>query len=532
MKKAIFLLLFLCLLFATTSCQSNQEELYSQAASQENSSKPGVIQSMPDGQASSPTRLGDAPLESIAPLAPVPGDTLSGELTVKTYLWHGDPPSIYLLAREFMELHPNTKINFDYDLDVYTNFNLTQTEKEQRQTNYYTRLRTELASGNSDYVLYNGSEQLDLYQLSKNGILIDLRKYWENDSDIHTEDYFTKVLKAFESDGKMTVIPCSFLFEGAFLNRAVLEGLGVDPKDYFALNSDQILDWYEKARETDPELQLLFTAPGKDVLFQNERFRFLDLDAGTASFNSPEFVRFLERTNKVINDDPELDPEKEIGRGYGGMANERLRFQATGKEPVTVIKADPPYDIMYNIATKGRISLATVEEMNLYQLVNFQQPMEYMAGPFPLTSTDGKLALTSQEDFAVPTGCKNPDLAWEFIKYCISERDEATFARYGLYKDTYTNDIPLNKKNFASKAENVPEELKSGYAPGYSEFDPVDGAQLTEILDQIFTLHPVNRKQYGVDVQEYLDEFYLESLTTAEQCAKKIQGRAEIFLNE
>ena len=51
-------------------------------------------------------------------------------------------------------------------------------------------------------------------------------------------------------------------------------------------------------------------------------------------------------------------------------------------------------------------------------------------------------------------------------------------------------------------------------------------------VNEIFSLPLVNLNSYGVDVQEYLDEFYVNELITAEQCAEKIQGRAEIWLNE
>ena len=55
---------------------------------------------------------------------------------------------------------------------------------------------------------------------------------------------------------------------------------------------------------------------------------------------------------------------------------------------------------------------------------------------------------------------------------------------------------------------------------------------VTDKVNEIFSLPLVNLNSYGVNVQEYLDEFYVNELTTAEQCAEKIQGRAEIWLNE
>ena len=68
-----------------------------------------------------------------------------------------------------------------------------------------------------------------------------------------------------------------------------------------------------------------------------------------------------------------------------------------------------------------------------------------------------------------------------------------------------------------------------GYPGNYMGIDPE--ALLAE-LDEILTCDPVNVNAYNVNVQEYLDEFYVNGLITAEECAGKIQARAEIWLNE
>ena len=48
----------------------------------------------------------------------------------------------------------------------------------------------------------------------------------------------------------------------------------------------------------------------------------------------------------------------------------------------------------------------------------------------------------------------------------------------------------------------------------------------------MLTCDPVNVNAYNVDVQEYLDEFYVNGLITAEECAKKIQDRTYMWLME
>lgn len=473
-------------------------------------------------------------------LTPEPGDTLTGELHIKTYRWRSDPPEIYWLAREFMELHPNVKIDFDYSVGFYEYKSLSYDQKYQLEKKFYDQVRLELASGEADYILQGAIDRLDYYQMTKSGTLLDLRSYWENDPEIRSEDYFMEVLNAFSVDGKMSVIPYGFNFSGAFLHKAALEEAGVDWSDILTVTSDDVLDWYEQAREFYPDLQLFFTAPGKDTLFPAERFRYMDLESGTASFDSPEFVKFLERTRDVINDDPELDPNREVGFGYGALLDENLRYDVTGKPAPSIVHYRPGVSssgptMDENITERGRASFAAVEEMDLYQIANYQQPFEYVAGPFPLVSTDGKLGLSAYSDnFVVPAGCKDPDLAWEFIKYCIGERDDLTFERYGYTTCHYYIDsgIPLNKKNCVKMAEDVPKAVTTSYTPGYAHFDPVDGGEMMKKIEEILQFSPLDVAKYNLDVRDILDEYYKNELTTPEQCAERIQGRTEIWLNE
>ena len=428
-----------------------------------------------------------------------------------------------------MDLHPNVKVPVEFDLEGQEHHQLTLAQREQREQAYYTRLRVELMSGEAEGILFGSSERLNSYQLSRSGVLLDLRPYWENDSEIDESDYFMEVLDAFAADGKRTVIPLPFAFSCVYLNRDVLKGLNEELDTRFAISTEELLTWYEQAREGDPELQLFFSAPGKDALFPIERPDHLDFASGTAGFASPEFLRFLERTNAVLNDDPNLDPNEEIGRSYGALANELLRYKATGKEPVTVtggMDNFPPY----RLATMGRTSLATLEAVSLYQLMNLEQPLEYMAGLYPLTSSGGRLGVDTEEDFSVPASCKNPELAWEFIKHCIREREDFTFSRYGGHNADYTAYFALNRKNFLKMVEDMPNTVKRTYFPGYIAFEPVDGEELLKKLESFFFLELVNTKQYGLDVGEYLDEYYIQALITAPQCADKIQGRAEIWL--
>lgn len=532
LKKGFVLALCLALVFC--GCQSEQDEIYSQAmASQSESSLLEPSSSTSSGEASEdvPDYVTPPTPGPDARLTPAPDDDLSGELVIKTYLQStGD--HLYWLAREFMELHPNVTILLDYDRK--NNEPLYSAESKMEKNSFYTNVRMELASGEADYLIYSATLDLDYTSLARNGFLEDLWAYWENDPDIRDEDYFMPVIESFEVDGMLPVMPYSFYLTGGCFNKSYLEELGVDLSVLQLVDSDDILDWYERLRETHPDLQLFFTGTGKDGLFSSELASYIDLESNTASFDSPEFLTFLQRTQNVINDEPISDI---VGWGNWYYMEMALNYDETGKISSPFVQS---ITSAKKVVTSSRDSFCTVAQVNIYDTISmFQQSYDYLAGPYPVLSTNGHLGILADHgEFMMPTSMKNKELAWEFMKYCISEREDLTFNGYDDFPSTATFftqfGIPVNKSNYGRIAEESVEQVKNVYGNGYEvlDFKPVNGEEIVAFMDEVLFHSPVNTGKYNVDVQEFLDEYYVNELITAEECADKIQGRVEIWLNE
>lgn len=507
-KSISSLLLVLCLVFSCAGCQNEQDAIYSQAMSSQTD------------EPSSQESISESALQNSDP-----GDELTGTLTIKTasYLTNS---SIHFLAEEFMQLHPQVQIEFDYELDEAALNSLSRKELNMRRDSYYTQLRLELAAGEGDYILYNVQDKLDLPSVS--GLLEDINAYWDSDPDIDPDEYFTPVLEAFAVRGKIPVLPFSFKYNGMYFSRPVLQSLSIDPGSIQSVSSDDILDWYEEAHQSDPELNLIFTSPGKDLLFAAEKPRYIDLENKTADFNSPEFTRFLERTAAVSNEDPELDPESEIGVSDPELMNENLRCADTGADPS--VSLGNFADLFGHLVTASRPAFAAQMNVGMAEMISVLHPMEYVAGPYPYTSSDGKLGITSLESFALPVSCKDKELAWEFMKHCVFPRDSVDFSHLGS-RQRYTHDIPLSKTNFHNSVAYLAENGSSGMTAA-SQFDSLDLEDMTETLEQVLSIPLVNTGAYGVDLQDYLDEYYVNGLTTPEQCAEKLQDRVNIWLHE
>ena len=531
-RKGIILALCCALFFC--GCQSEQDEIYSQAmASQSESSMLEPASSMSSGEASEdvPDYVTPPTPGPDARLTPAPDDDLSGELVIRTSLQStGD--HLYWLAREFMELHPNVQILLDYDRK--NNEYRSSAESKMKKNSFYTNLRMEIASGEADYLIYSATLDLDFTPLARSGLLEDLWTYWENDPDIRDEDYFLPVIESFEVDGMLPVLPYSFYLTGGCFNKSYLEELGVDLSVLQLVDSDDILDWYERLRETHPDLQLFFTAPGKDGLFVPEIVNYIDLESNTASFDSPEFLTFLQRTQDVINDEPIQDI---VGWGNWYYMEMALNYDETGEISSPFVQS---ITSAKKVVTSSRDSFCTVAQVNIYDTISmFQQSYDYLAGPYPVLSTNGHLGIyADQGEFMMPASMKNKELAWEFMKYCISEREDLTFNGYDDFPgtDTFFTSIaiPVNKPNYGRMAEESVEQVKFVNGNGYEvlDFEPVNGEEIVAFMDEVLSHSPVNIGKYNVDVQEFLDEYYVNELITAQECADKIQGRVEIWLNE
>jgi len=520
-RKIISLFLAAVLLAVTLyACgQSEQDKLYDELTKKSSSSEPvPVVTSAPESSTiSSEAEPTPEPTPYVDP------EGLEGEFTLLCYRKIGavgikDQPEA--LAEEFMKLHPGVTVNVEF----FTDINAPGTPAEKRSS-YAARVRAELGSGEADYVLYQPLEELNLYGLSKNGIFIDLRPYFDNDPNINPDDYYTPVLDALSIDGKLTTMPISFSFEGLYLNRKVMESLDVDADAIATVNYKDVLGWYDQAKAADLDLQPVFGAELASRFYTYESPAYFDVVNKEASFQSPEFIEYLTRTGAIEEADKSLGF---IARGaltVPGKVERALLYWDTGERT----EPEATDEFTEEIFADAHPGVAAVAAVTPEYLGHLSAPLTYLAGPYPAVSTKGQLGVYTTEDFAVPASMKNPDLAWKFISYCIGEREDVKAGN-----DFFTWDIPINAKNFSKLVDamkNSPwtyvEERHCGY-----KSDKIDGEVSAQKLEEFMALPLINSKVYVIDMSEYLTEFYDNKLTTPEQCAEKIQGRAYIWLNE
>ena len=141
--------------------------------------------------------------------------------------------------------------------------------------------------------------------------------------------------------------------------------------------------------------------------------------------------------------------------------------------------------------------------------------------PILLKSTDGKIPFWRiGEDFSMSSGCKDKALAWEFIKFCIGQKqfefEDANSDSY--YRNFFTYGSMLNKENTRQLV-------------AYQLENDDDTAEKWEAYNEKVSAKAFRDLQLDSILTEIRNEC-MEQKITPEECAKLFQQRAELYVNE
>lgn len=102
---------------------------------------------------------------------------------------------------------------------------------------------------------------------------------------------------------------------------------------------------------------------------------------------------------------------------------------------------------------EGNHSLLLYDALTLENLLSLSEIPENCVGPLILSSRQGDVSFSSIMAFVVPAGCADPELAWEFLKFCVAPVETPAF--YSFYHPEGSVDIaqggfPVAKENLLS----------------------------------------------------------------------------------
>lgn len=378
-------------------------------------------------------------------------------------------------TEQFMRIYPDVKITINSYKESFG---------EGVVEDYQTYLNTKIMTGKAEDILFTSF--LPITKYSEMGVFEDLSGYITKAPEMNDENYFMNVIRAAEEDGReIYIIPYMARFDTLALSTELMpehedkdnmQGLHFGNAMVLA---KQLVDETDKSNAFLIQMNAVSYA---DYLIKDSLGQFIDVDSKKVSLNTPEYIELLNSV-KALDENGAFDTKIDF-------YNMEYYFAATCD-----------YDIQaayYSMAIPDGTSYCV-----------------------PLADAKGRVSIKSNPCVALNSASDNKDLAWEFIKYLLSDEVqtlpsihgpavnrkglEAVAERYyDFYKEGNDGDGIGNKEQYLNVLESWMEQI--------NDCDILDSAIMTLIEEE-------NNK-------------FFSGQQTAEDTAQRLQRQIEQYFNE
>ena len=219
-----------------------------------------------------------------------------------------------------------------------------------------------------------------------------------------------------------------------------------------------------------------------------ENLNYLDREVTASHFDDPGYVEYLTAMKEV----------------------------PTGAAPFSIAASFEPF-----AGKEDLVNLGGLQFSNLSELSGLTSQLGGVFQTYRLEQ--GGTAFRGMNMFGITAGCENPELAWEFLKFMISQKDfPERLHLYGdkdeVYRELYGGNLPIHRGNLQA--------LCDAYFQDSGVFEAAD-----RLMKQ-FTSLQFQEGELGASLFEIYLDYYQHDLITAEECAKQLQERAWIYFNE
>lgn len=394
-----------------------------------------------------------------------------GELTI----YSSDNMFIGWVVKAFNIKYPNVKVSYNigsnYDNNLFPD--------------YTAKASVDMISGTAGDVIDIGG--MPFQQFGQNNLLEDLYPYMENDPEFHKEDYYNNIFEAAEYDGKLWAIPMSFFNFLIRFNKTMLEENHIRIPKGGSLSYKDIIDIYNKIASNREEI-LISKNTDQETFDLVEYNRYFDLEQGKAYFDSSEFIEYISEMKKIRW--PSRLGSNFSYQDYSGRLDENILS-------LVVVS-------MYH------------DERNAKTFIEHPSNLTI---PIPMSASNGVISFFQPDrTLGISSTSKNKELAWKFIRFTIEEKPLEILKDVNIWPIT---GMPVNRNNTIKY-------LESAFGEENEEAVQIIDGWNSEIEEISFATGAFLLYE---PIQKITDEFYAGRIT-AEDCARQIQERAEIYLKE
>lgn len=396
-------------------------------------------------------------------------------------------------------------------------FNKNNLEYEIELTSYadYTdgadRMNTAMVSGNIPDVILMGTQfdnTVPVENYISKGLFADIYKFIDDDPVLNRTDFLENVLKSYEVGDRLYQVVPIFQIETI----ACKTSLAGETRGW---TIEEFMDFVDAHPDCKPFNDFTNKNDVLDLFIKNCYESYIDMDTGKCSFDGDEFIRVLEFSNRFPN---EISEDDDSYKNYNYFTDDLPNIRS-GKR------------LFYMTSITKCSDIRWIEKGTFDDNVTFKG--------YPSKSGSGS-SIRGEKSFAIMAKAANPEGAWQFVRYFLTEDYQDMCVNYGY--------LPLRESSLKKQAEACKERpydinpsngekiyRDNTFFNGFTEVNI--GVNTDEdnkkIIDFIKSADRVyhNDRYITVIVEEEAGA-YFAGQKSAEDVAEIIQNRVQNYLDE
>lgn len=362
-----------------------------------------------------------------------------------------------------------------------------------------TQFNLDIVSGNTpDIMVFSGDDPVDSY-INK-GLFLDLTANLKSDEILSKTRFVDNVFEAFKTGDKIYMLVPSFMINTISTKASYLKGKDtLSLKDAEGLMDEMGVKYADSfgPSSRDEVLYMGMLASGN---------RFVDWENKKCSFDSEEFIEFLEFVNKF---------PKEVSESVWENYKDTCYREGTSLFASTYLSNFRTY----RRSRDGQFG----EDITLIG--------------FPNASGVNCSVIMPQQRIAISAKTKYGDAAWDFVRYFLLPE----------YQDKIEYEFPITKDAYDKMAENSMEKYYWTDEDGKKHYEddtyyvgdqevviqPLtkeDVQYINNFIGSLSLVYSGNQNVYNIVTEEVAP--YFEGQKSAAEVAGIIQSRVSIYVNE
>ncbi len=405
---------------------------------------------------------------------------MKGEITVSCLY---PEEFLSIAAEQFMKNYPDVKVTINsYMESAGSGTNVLPIE------GYQTALNTKIMTGKAEDIIF--VNYLPIMKYSEMGVFEDLSGYVQAMPEMKEDNYFMNVLcAAKQSDGALYVVPYRVRFEAISLSTTLRmehgnkwSSLKDTPDVHFSTIMDIANQLVDETDRKNAFLIQMNAIPYADYLIRDSLSRYIDVDNKEVHMDTPEYIELI-KSVKALNDAGCFDSDVDF-------YNEEYYFAAICDFDIQAA--------FYSLDTEGDSTDCV-----------------------PLRDAEGNVSIMSSTCAALNSASENKEVAWEFLRYLLSDEVQSLPSQHGLSVNRNGTEAVIkryysfyNEGNGGTGygSEAIYRELLISWMEQINDCDTLDTAIMTLIEEE-------NKK-------------YFAGQQSAEDTARGIQRRIEQYFYE